>query len=228
MIRKIKVMTAIYSHIDISAGEARKLRGFFGNQNANDEKLHNHLQDGSQVYKYPVVQYKVLWGHPAVTAAEEGIISIYPLLMQNNELCIGSRSYTDTFLDIQISERLIGDSRKIQNYQFLTPWIALNQKNYRIYQKMGYEEQEAFLNKILIGNVLAFYKNFGVTIEQKLEAEHELKMIPIVYKKNKMIGFIGRFSVNCYLPDLFGIGKGVSRGFGTIKSVREKEQMHHE
>lgn len=29
MIRKIKVMTAIYSHIDISAGEARKLRGFW-------------------------------------------------------------------------------------------------------------------------------------------------------------------------------------------------------
>jgi hypothetical protein len=38
-----------------------------------------------------------------------------------------------------------------------------------------------------------------------------------------MIGFLGNFSVNFEIPDYWGIGKSVSRGFGTIKRVKELE-----
>jgi CRISPR/Cas system CMR-associated protein Cmr1 (group 7 of RAMP superfamily) len=31
-----------------------------------------------------------------------------------------------------------------------------------------------------------------------------------------MLGFLGTFSVNFEIPDYWGIGKSVSRGFGTI------------
>ena len=34
-----------------------------------------------------------------------------------------------------------------------------------------------------------------------------------------MLGFLGTFSVNFEIPDYWGIGKSVSRGFGTIKRV---------
>ena len=33
--------------------------------------------------------------------------------------------------------------------------------------------------------------------------------------------FIGAFSVNFEIPDYWGIGKSVSRGFGTVKRVAE-------
>ena len=33
------------------------------------------------------------------------------------------------------------------------------------------------------------------------------------------IAFSGRFKVNFYIPSYLGIGKSVSKGFGTIKRV---------
>jgi hypothetical protein len=40
-------------------------------------------------------------------------------------------------------------------------------------------------------------------------------------KDTPMLGFLGTFSVNFEIPDYWGIGKSVSRGFGTVKRVRE-------
>ena len=37
----------------------------------------------------------------------------------------------------------------------------------------------------------------------------------------RMVGFKGTFAVNFELPDYIGLGKSVSRGFGTIKRVGE-------
>jgi hypothetical protein len=37
-----------------------------------------------------------------------------------------------------------------------------------------------------------------------------------------MLGFLGTFSVNFEIPDYWGIGKSVSRGFGTV--VRQKTE----
>lgn len=41
------------------------------------------------------------------------------------------------------------------------------------------------------------------------DSEHRLKAPP-------MLGFLGTFSVNFEIPDYWGIGKSVSRGFGTV------------
>jgi hypothetical protein len=34
-----------------------------------------------------------------------------------------------------------------------------------------------------------------------------------------LFGFLGTFSINFEIPDYWGIGKSVSRGFGTVKKV---------
>lgn len=36
-----------------------------------------------------------------------------------------------------------------------------------------------------------------------------------------MLGFLGRFSVNFDIPDYWGIGKSVRRGFGTVKKIED-------
>ena len=36
-----------------------------------------------------------------------------------------------------------------------------------------------------------------------------------------MLGFLGTFSVNFEIPDYWGIGKSVSRGFGTVKRLKD-------
>jgi hypothetical protein len=38
-------------------------------------------------------------------------------------------------------------------------------------------------------------------------------------KGTPFIGFLGLFMVNFTIPDYLGLGKSVSRGFGTVKRV---------
>ena len=40
-----------------------------------------------------------------------------------------------------------------------------------------------------------------------------------------MLGFRGTFSVNFEIPYYWGIGKSVSRGFGTVKRIKEKHKI---
>ena len=40
-----------------------------------------------------------------------------------------------------------------------------------------------------------------------------------------MLGFLGTFSVNFEIPDYWGIGKSVSRGFGTVKREQRENNM---
>ncbi|MGC9043447.1 MAG: CRISPR-associated endonuclease Cas6 [Myxococcota bacterium] len=46
-----------------------------------------------------------------------------------------------------------------------------------------------------------------------------IKEVPTKLKGTPMLGFLGTFSVNFEIPDYWGIGKSVSRGFGTIKKL---------
>ena len=222
MIKNIRVMVATYKNIRLSISEAKKIRGFFADLDYTDSCLHNHGESGEQIYRYPLVQYKVAGCHPMILAMEEGIRSIHPHLMEQTKMTLGDKVYTDMALDIQLSERPMGDSREVKKYQFLTPWLALNQSNYERYKEADEDGQAVLLSNILIGNILSMCKRFGVTIENKLTVTHHLESIPVWYKGRRMEGFRGTFQVNCCIPDLCGIGKGTARGFGTVKIQHDK------
>jgi hypothetical protein len=106
-------------------------------------------------------------------------------------------------------------------YSFLTPWLALNEKNYEKYQKLGeWIKRKELLEKILIGNIISMSKSLGYTVPEPIKANIiKLKEVPTSLKSTPMLGFLGTFSVNFEIPDYWGIGKSVSRGFGTIIKV---------
>ena len=106
-------------------------------------------------------------------------------------------------------------------YSFLTPWLALNEKNYEKYQKLGnWPKRKEVLEKILVGNIISMSKSLGYTVPDPIKANiNNLKEVPTKLKGTPMLGFLGTFSVNFEIPDYWGIGKSVSRGFGTIKKV---------
>ena len=223
MNRKVRVMTAVYKNIHLPASEARWVRGFFADLDQSDSNLHNHKENGDQIYQYPVVQYKVLNNSPFIVALEDGIRSIHPHLMEQTELRLGENTYTDLALDIKLQELPLGDSRIVRQYAFITPWLALNQENYEKYTRSSDEEKEQMLSQILVGNILSMCKRFGVTIENHLTATHQLQETQVLYKGRKMNGFTGTFQMNCCIPDLCGIGKGTARGFGTVKIQKERK-----
>ena len=68
---------------------------------------------------------------------------------------------------------------------------------------------------ILKGNTLSFAKAFGITVQNQLKVEIDLKEIKVNFKNEGMTAFYRSFKINFSFPDYFGIGS-VSRGFGNL------------
>ena len=79
------------------------------------------------------------------------------------------------------------------------------------------------LERILVGNIISMSKGLGYTVPRKIEANiFDLRETHTKLKGTPILGFKGTFSVNFEIPDYWGIGKSVSRGFGTVKRVEKR------
>ena len=61
-------------------------------------------------------------------------------------------------------------------------------------------------------------KGLGYTVPEPIKAN--IRKVQTSLKGTPMLGFLGTFSVNFEIPDYWGIGKSVSRGFGTVKQCQ--------
>ena len=107
-------------------------------------------------------------------------------------------------------------------YEFVSPWIGLNQTNFKKYAGIkNREDREELLKKSLIGNILSMSKFLNCWLEpdQQIKVDLKLSEKPVNLKTKRMIGFTGIFKTNFAIPDFLGIGKSVSRGFGVVKKV---------
>jgi hypothetical protein len=105
-------------------------------------------------------------------------------------------------------------------YEFVTPWIPLNEKNYATFTVMDKEQQKGFLEKILVGNTLSCLKGLGIFVTYHINSQITM-FRPLCVKAhgNPFEAFVARFCLNVDLPDFIGLGKSVSKGFGTIRRV---------
>ena len=62
-------------------------------------------------------------------------------------------------------------------------------------------------------------KGVVYTVKEKVKCWLNFKGKEVIKKGIKHIGFVGEFKVNFDIPDYLGLGKSVSKGFGTIKKV---------
>ncbi len=197
--------------------EAQKLRGFFANTFSSVDLFHNHNEDGSQIYRYPRIQYRFMNNRPVVIGFNEGAEIIIKHYDKFNSIKIG---YTDYPI---MEKRLILEEKELKQvddyiqYKFATPWYALNQENYGKYRALASnKEKDKMLEKILITNILRMSKELGYKIEQPLEVQLFLKSIISEIKDLRVTTFRGQFKTNIIIPDQIGLGKGVSKGFGSV------------
>ncbi len=196
-----------------------KLRGFLGKLYPEELLLHHHEDDKHLRYSYPLIQCKVIKSNPFVVGIDEGIEFVRKLFSTLERFKIEDRTY------IVVDKKAIfnGEGIKISctrhRYTFLTPWLALNEKNYQKYQRMGTRaSRKKLLENVMVGNIISMSKGLGYTVPGPIEAEIlTYKEIPTSLKGNPMLGFWGEFEVNFKIPDYLGIGKSVSRGFGTVR-----------
>lgn len=216
MTKEIDYAVIQYEDMVLSPRHAAKIRGYFGSKYEEHILLHNHKEEG-YVFTYPKVQYKVIKKKPVICGVAEGADLISKLSLKEDELIIDGHRMESVQKTINVTKDKFGMAKDYIEYEFLTPWIALNQKNIRKYNDMTNMDKEEFLKKVLIGNIISMSKGLSYTVPDKIHVWINLKENESRVKEVTMKSFVGNFKVNFHVPDFLGLGKSVSRGFGTIK-----------
>ena len=219
---QIPQTTITFPEIALRVRDGHKLRGYFGNVfREYSELLHNHFADGSPQYRYSLVQYKVLNRVPTLVGLGEAAGLLVELFLKIKAIEIDGHSFSVLSKNISHQNVTIGLSDDLHSYRFETLWLGLNQKNYGIYQTLKSDQERiTLLKNTAIANINTFYEDMGLDLDKN---EHRILMKLMLteptftnFKNNKMMAFGGTFTTNALLPNFIGLGKSVSRGFGSI------------
>jgi hypothetical protein len=209
-----------FPDIKLQTRDAHKLRGYFGQLfKEHSPLLHNHYEDGTSRYRYPLVQYKVIDEIPVLVGFNEGGELLVSLFLKIKEINIEGTIFPVLGKNISQTNIDLSLNGKLNRYEFKTLWMALNQKNYDIYIKLNEPEKKSFLDKTLQNNILSFYKGLNYFTTERILANVNVIEKQTRFKDQTMLAFSGDFVTNAMLPDLAGIGKAVSRGFGSIMKI---------
>ena len=206
---------------ELQPAEATQLRGYFGSAFSDEVLLHHHEAEGGLRYDYPRVQFKVLGRMAHLLGAGEGGEVVERLWREVDQAQIGTEELSVLESSLLRRRERLGESPELLRYRFVSPWIGLNQENHRRYCETRDEtRRKEQLARILVGNCLALAKTFGHRVEARLEADvSQLRETTARLKGVPMIAFRGSFRVNFHIPAWLGIGKSVSRGFGTVERL---------
>ncbi len=207
-----------FPEIHLEKRDAHKLRGYFGNLfKEHSPLLHNHFEDGSLRYKYPLVQYKVIHETPMLVGLQEGARLLTELFLKIHELHLNGITYPLHQKNLDHLQAPAGLSNDLHTYHFENLWMALNQENHTRYRALeSAPEKQALLNVLLKNNLLSFFKGIGLWLEGPVMAKGLFNEHTTQFKDKTMLAFGGEFTANVLLPDYIGLGKAVSRGFGTV------------
>lgn len=205
------------------AAQANSLRGFIAGCRPEIALLHNHLPGNSVIYTFPRVLYHIVDGYPLIIGIDEGADAVKLTVPPLQQIVLEGKSYHITEMTEDEEEVDFGISDRANPHSFLTPWLALNQANYEKYQRLGtWQKRKELLEKILAGNIISMSKSLAYTVPRPIEARlGRMREVQTSLKGTPMLAFLGNFSVNFEIPDYWGIGKSVSRGFGTVRKVGE-------
>jgi hypothetical protein len=192
---------------------AVKLRGFLGSLFVDDVEFHHHSK---RSYHYPLIQYKRVNGELMILGFQD-----YARVLMNKMSAVDSISTEHGSFKVD-SQELNLSTWLVRNtaccYDFVTPWLPLNEANYSAFRDYDKSTQKTFLEKILVGNTLSCLKGLGIFVDYRIEScIVSFHSFCVRVHENPFEAFATRFFLNVDLPDFIGLGKSVSKGFGTIR-----------
>jgi hypothetical protein len=223
---KTRYLHIIFSE-PIQAYDIPKFRAAVIEKTKRESTLfHNHIDDHSFIYRYPLIQYKVTDKKASMICLAEATDDIHYLLKQKKfDFRIGKETLDYEIDDVRLKYERIQtwDETFIYN---IHNWMALNQDNYREYQNLGsLIERMSFLEQLLEKHIRIFMEAMGA--EEPVPLKVNLQEIKgdkhIEYKDVFHLTFSLNFTCNLSIPNYVGLGKGVSVGFGIVKQLGDKD-----
>ncbi|MDD3723528.1 MAG: CRISPR-associated endonuclease Cas6 [Lutibacter sp.] len=223
--KKIKILNVVFNK-ELSKSEVPAFRGAVLNLLGDaDVIFHNHSDDEKFVYDYPRIQYKVIGKKAALFCLEEGVEKIYSFFnLRNRDIIINGVKSDLVIEQIKANEHLIQAWDKYFNYS-ISSWLALNEINYAKYRTLDNEDEKIFfLENILRGNILSFGKGLNCMFDREVKVQITVltKEFTSNFKGVKMHTINAEFRTNVSLPAYLGLGKGVSIGYGIVKTKRNE------
>jgi hypothetical protein len=187
--------------------------------------FHNHDNSSADndsekfLYRYALIQYKCFFNNPMLLCLDKGVEEAHHFFSQPDwSVRIGTeqRALPIKKLDLREYELHTQTRRTYRIYN----WMPLNGQDYRDFQQLrALKAQLDFLQSKLLSHILSFAEGIGWYIEDKIVADI-LEFLPeqrVSFKGKKMQVFNFVFESNVPLPDMIGLGRGVSHGFGTVR-----------
>jgi hypothetical protein len=175
--------------------------------------------DKPPAYFYPRLQYKIVRGAPMIAAVNEGCKLLWNLYEELDEASFEQDDWQITEKRLIDKKAPFGISSEFIKYRFLTPWLSLPEEGFERYLMLDDPAKERMLVKILEGHFRSVSESLGYEITNELKIKINAKSNYIFQKDIHVAGLFGSFVANFEIPNFLGLGKSVSRGFGTIKRV---------
>lgn len=216
-------------NIPLRPNQISQWRGAVNQSNGWDKEVfHNHnngstSQENNLHYRYPLIQYRTHQGKAAIMGIGEGshllrnwILEAPPAIQLGRQLMpLRINNIQDKIHTVSISAT--------ENTYYLHQYLPFNQENYRQWKaQKSLTNRIPLIEKALVGQLLSF----ATGIQWQLPTYLEVTLLNIhatkkVLHKVPRISFNLSFKTNLKIPNGIGLGKGVSHGFGVIRSFKE-------
>jgi hypothetical protein len=210
----------------LAAYEIPALRGgVIAKVGPEHDRFHNHQTDGRALYRYPLVQYKRLYGKAAMLCLGPAVDDIHQFFTQPDVRIPISGRQLDMEVDrLELHSHRLNVWDRPQAYR-IHNWIGLNAEAYKTYtETRSAVARLEMLTRKLKGNILAMAKGLDWYIEDPIELDwHDMPEVRTVKLKGvPVLAFTGHFETNVSLPPFAGLGKSSSLGFGTVSKAKIK------
>jgi hypothetical protein len=201
------------------------LRAFFTAGLAEYGALHE-ADRARFIHRYPVILCRQVKGDLMATGISQGADCLFRCTRDATHTGAGESTCRIISRDPAIRPEPFGITDTVSTYEFLTPWLALNQQHAKkFYELKGKPERDAFMHKLLTTQLATLAKSLDCALPSPVTCEAKVRFrVDRIDRENVMV-FLGKFRTSLRIPDYLGIGRSVSQGFGTIKRITESPDI---
>jgi hypothetical protein len=179
------------------------------------------------LHRYPALQCKRVKNTLMITGISQGAGCLCQLARGSATLGSGDTTCRIIARDPAVRSEPFGITDALALYEFVTPWLALNQQNAKkFYDLVGKPQRDAFMHKLLTAQLATLAKSLDCELTGPVLCEANVRFRRDRIGRENVMVFLGKFRTNLGIPDYLGIGQSVSQGYGTIKRIYESPEHY--